>query len=284
MKNSPIGIFDSGVGGLTILRAIRDALPHEDLVYVADSAHLPYGEKAPEFIRGRAMAITEFMVDQGVKAVVVACNTATATALGALRARFALPFVGVEPAVKPAAIATRSGVIGVLATPATLASERFRALVDRFASAARVLQQPCTGLAEHIERGSIDDEATETLLRAFVEPMLTAGADTIVLGCTHYPFVAHIVQRIAGPRATVIENGTAVARELARQLGARGIRKPSGAGRQTFWASGAAADAERVLARLWAPEVRVRSLPLGQTAHTLQQIAEHPGQRHDRCE
>ena len=261
-KNNPVGIFDSGVGGLTILRAIREVLPHEDLLYVADSAYLPYGEKAAEFIRGRAMAITEFMVEQGVKAVVVACNTATATSLGALRERFALPFIGVEPAVKPAAIATSSGVIGVLATPATLASERFRELVGRFASAVRVLQQPCTGLAEHIERGNIDDETTETLLRAFVEPLLAAGADTIVLGCTHYPFVAHIVQRIAGPHATVIENGTAVARELARQLTARDIRKPSGTGQQTFWVSGAPAEAGRVLARLWSPEVRVRSLPL----------------------
>jgi len=259
-KNSPVGVFDSGIGGLTILRAVREALPHEDLVYVADSAHLPYGQKPAEFVRGRAIAITGFMVEQGVKAIVVACNTATAAALGTLRTRFALPFIGVDPAVKPAATATRSGVIGVLATPTTLSSERFCALLDRFARDARVLQQPCTGLAEHIERGDIDDEATEALVRGFVEPLLAAGADTIVLGCTHYPFVAHIVQRIAGPQVTVIENGTAVARELARQLAAHGIRNPSGAGRQTFWVSGAPADTERVLARLWAPEVCVRSL------------------------
>jgi glutamate racemase len=261
-ENSPIGVFDSGVGGLTILRAVRDALPHEDLVYVADSAHLPYGQKPAEFVLGRATAITGFMVEQGVKAVVVACNTATAAALGTLRTRFALPFIGVEPAVKPAATATRSGVIGVLATPTTLASKHFRALLDRFAHDARVLQQPCSGLAEHIERGEFDDEATEALVREFVEPLLAAGADAIVLGCTHYPFVAHIVQRIAGPHVAVIENGTAVAKELARQLAVRGIRKPSGAGRQTFWFSGASADAERVLARLWAPEVRVQSLLL----------------------
>lgn len=261
-ENSPVGVFDSGVGGLTILRAVREALPHEDLIYVADSAHLPYGEKPAEFVLGRAVAITGFMVEQGVKAMLVACNTATAAALGTLRMRFALPFIGVEPAVKPAASATCSGVIGVLATPTTLASERFRALLGRFAGNARVLQQPCTGLAAHIERGYIDDEATEALVRVFVEPLLAAGADVIVLGCTHYPFVSHIVQRIAGPHVTVIENGTAVAKELARQLAAQGIRKPSGAGRQTFWFSGAPAEAERVLARLWAPEVRVHSLPV----------------------
>ena len=181
-ENSPIGVFDSGVGGLTILRAVREALPHEDLVYVADSAHLPYGQKPAEFVLGRAIAITGFMVEQGVKAVVVACNTATAAALGTLRTRFGLPFIGVEPAVKPAASATRSGVIGVLATPTTLASERFRVLLDRFAGNARVLQQPCTGLAEHIERGDMNDEATEALVRVFVEPLLAAGADVIVLG------------------------------------------------------------------------------------------------------
>ncbi len=260
-ENSPIGVFDSGVGGLTILRAVREALPHEDLVYVADSAHLPYGQKPAEFIRGRAIAITGFMVEQGVKAVVVACNTATAVALGALRTRFALPFVGVEPAVKPAATATRSGVIGVLATPTTLASERFRALLDRFGRGTRVLLQPCAGLAEHIERGNIDDEATEALVRGFVEPLLAAGADTIVLGCTHYPFVAHVVQRIAGPHVTVIENGAAVARELARQLTARGIRKSAGAGRQIFWIGRAPVDAERILARLWAPDSCVQYLP-----------------------
>src|SRR5262249_51469161 len=148
-----------------------------------------------------------------------------------------VPFVGVEPAVKPAAAATRSGVIGVLATPATLASARYHSLVERFGAGARVLGQPCAGLAEHIEQGNIDDAATEALLRGFVEPLLRAGADAIVLGCTHYPHVAHIVGRIAGPGIAVIENGTAVAKELGRQLTARGHLRSAATGSEAFWTS-----------------------------------------------
>jgi len=257
----PIGVFDSGVGGLTILREIRTALPAEDLIYVADAGHLPYGEKSLEFVRGRGVAITEFLLGLGAKAIVVACNTATAAAIDALRERYGVPFIGVEPAVKPAAAASRSGVIGVLATSATLKSARFAALVQRFAQGTRVLEQPCAGLADHIERGRLDDAATEELVRGFVAPLLGAGADTIVLGCTHYPLIAHIVRKIAGPRIDVIENGTAVARELARQLVAHGSRRPDGGGMQTFWASGRIGEIEPVLARLWPEHARVLPLP-----------------------
>src|SRR5262249_44279121 len=159
------------------------------------------------------------------KAVVVACNTATAAAVDALRVRFDLPFIGVEPAVKPAAAASRSGVIGVLATSATLKSPRYASLVERFAQGRRVLEQSCAGLADHIEQGRLDDAATEELVRGFVRPLLDGGADTIVLGCTHYPLIAHIVRRIAGPQVQVVENGTAVARELSRQLAAHSTQK-----------------------------------------------------------
>jgi glutamate racemase len=243
----PIGLFDSGVGGLTILRAVAAALPRENLLYVADTAHLPYGQKSPDEIRRRARAITRFLVARQVKAIVVACNTATAMAIDALRGEFDLPFVGVEPAVKPAFSATRSGVVGVLATPATLESERFAALVGRFGGGVRVATQACAGLAEHIERGNLDSAQTETLLRGFVEPLLAAGADTIVLGCTHYPLVLESVRRIAGPRVAVIENGSAVARELSRQLDERGLRRPQGAGWRRFHASGSATDLRQIL-------------------------------------
>lgn len=256
-----IGVFDSGIGGLTILRAIRETLPRENLIYVADTAHLPYGDKSMDFVRTRAAAISGFLVERGAKAIVVACNTATAAAIDLLRDRFALPFIGVEPAVKPAVAATRSGVIGVLATPATLNSARFHALLSRFAGNIRVQLAPCAGLAEHIERGELDGGQTETLLRRFVEPLLEQGADTIVLGCTHYPLVAHIVQRIAGPGVTVIENGTAVARELSRQLLTRQLQQSSGAGSAAFWASGPAAPAEQLLGALWASPARVSPLP-----------------------
>ena len=260
-SDSPIGVFDSGVGGLTILRAVRQALPCENLVYVADAAHVPYGEKSPQQIRDRAMAIGGFLVGQSAKIIVVACNTATAAAIDLLRERLSVPIVGVEPAVKPAVAATRSGVVGVLATPATLASERYRGLIGRFAAGVCIVGQPCAGLAEHIERGQIDGERTEQLLRSFVEPLLAAHADVIVLGCTHYPLVAHIVQRIAGPDVAVIENGMAVAKEVVRQLALRGSARTTGPGSEVFWTSGPIQGIEPLLGELWAPQARLQRLP-----------------------
>jgi glutamate racemase len=257
---APIGVFDSGVGGLTILREIRTALPNEDLTYVADAGFLPYGDKSLAFVRARAVAVVEFLAGQGAKAIVVACNTATAAAIDALREHYDLPFIGVEPAVKPAVAASRSGIVGVLATPATLRSERYASLVARFALGRRVLEQPCAGLADHIEQGRLDDAATEDLVRGFVQPLLDAGADTIVLGCTHYPLIAHIVRRVAGPQVEVVENGTAVARELSRQLAAHSGLNEGGRGTETFWASGNVADIAAVITRLWGP-ARVEALP-----------------------
>lgn len=257
----PIGVFDSGVGGLTILRAVRQALPCEELMYVADAAHVPYGEKTPQQLRQRTLTIGAFLVQHGAKAIVVACNTATAAAIEALRDSVEVPCVGVEPAIKPAVQATQSGVVGVLATPATLASERYYSLIERFARDVRVVAQPCAGLAEHIERGEIDGERTEALLRQFLAPLLGAGADVIVLGCTHYPLVAHIVQRVAGPGVAVIENGTAVAREVARQLVLRGTARQFGTGRESFWSSGPKQALEPLLRSLWAPGVPVQQLP-----------------------
>jgi len=260
-NESPIGVFDSGVGGLTIMRAVRQALPCEHLVYIADAAYVPYGQKSPEQIRHRAMAIGGFLVQHGAKAIVVACNTATAAAIDLLREQWPIPVVGVEPAIKPAVAATRSGVVGVLATPATLSSERYRRLMHRFANGIRIVAQPCAGLAEHIERGEFDGERTEQLLRGFVEPLLTEGADVIVLGCTHYPLVAHIVQRIAGPGVAIIENGMAVAKEVAKQLALCGSARSSGTGGEIFWSSGPTQHIEPLLIELWAPQASVRRLP-----------------------
>ena len=260
-NDSPIGVFDSGVGGLTILRAVREALPCENLIYVADAAHVPYGEKSPQQIRDRAMAIGGFLIGQSAKIIVVACNTATAAAIDHLRERLSIPIVGVEPAVKPAVAATRSGVVGVLATPATLASERYRSLIERFAAGVCIVGQPCAGLAEHIERGEIDGERTEQLLRGFVEPLLAAHADVIVLGCTHYPLVAHIVQRIAGPDVAVIENGTAVAKEVVRQLTLCGSARTAGTGNEVFWTSGLIHGIDPLLGELWAPRACLQTLP-----------------------
>ncbi|HVY06090.1 MAG TPA: glutamate racemase [Burkholderiales bacterium] len=260
-SDNPIGIFDSGVGGLTILRAVRETLPHENLVYVADDAYVPYGQKPPEQIRSRCLAIADFLQAQGARAIVVACNTATAAAIDAMRERWSIPFVGVEPAVKPAVAATRSGVVGVLATPATLQSPRYLSLLERFAGATRIVGQACAGLAEHIERGHADDALTERLLRSFVDPLLAQRADVIVLGCTHYPLVAHIIRRIAGPDVAVIENGTAVAKELARQLAARGPGRQGGAGGESFWSSGSHERMRSLLRELWSPHAQLQPLP-----------------------
>lgn len=259
--SDPIGIFDSGVGGLTILRAVQAALPCEDLVYVADAAHLPYGDKPLEYILERSIAISKFLLSLHAKAIVVACNTATAAAIDSLRERFPVPFIGVEPAVKPAAAATRSGVIGVLATSATLRSSRFAMLVERFGKKVKVLQQPCAGLAEHIERGDLDDTETERMVRGFVEPLLAAGADTILLGCTHYPLIAHIVRDIAGPGVAVVENGSAVASELGRQLVLHGTQCLRRTGSPTFWSSGRIEQIELALERMQGQDSRVRPMP-----------------------
>lgn len=259
--SGPIGVFDSGIGGLTILRALREALPEEHLLYVADSAHMPYGQKPAKLIRRRAVAITGFFAERDAKAVVVACNTATAAAIDFLRAEFPLPFVGVEPAVKPACAATRSGVVGVLATPGTLGSERFGGLVERFADGVRVLVQPCDGLAEHIEGGAFDGVQTESQLRRFVAPLLAAGADVIALGCTHYPLIEPLLRRIVPPEVAIIDTGPAVALQLGRVLEAYSLRNREGSGGETFWVNGSLAAFERTLARIWAPDARARPLP-----------------------
>lgn len=226
----PVGIFDSGVGGLSVWREIARQWPDEHTVYVADQAHVPYGPRNEAELRKFCEAITRFLLSRGCKAIVVACNTASAAALKPLRERFPhVPILGMEPAVKPAAALTRSGVIGVMATPATFAGKLFRATAGRHASAMRLVTQVCDGLAEQVERGDTDSPATDAMLRRFVEPMLDAGADTIVLACTHYPFALDAIQRIAGEGVTVIDPAPAVARHLGHVLETRHLRNVAGA-------------------------------------------------------
>ena len=248
MSRAPIGVFDSGVGGVSVLLEIERQLPDEDLIYVADSAHAPYGDKPVEEIQERAFAIVEYLLEQRVKAIVVACNTATGVAVEALRARWPLPFVAIEPAVKPAAAATQTGIVGVLATRQTIASPRFARLAETWAHGARILAQPCPGLVEQIERGELATARTRELVDSFVRPLVEQGADTLVLGCTHFPFVEPLIASIAGPGVTLINPAAAVARELRRRLAAANLLNPGPPeGMTRFYSSG---KPEQLAARL----------------------------------
>jgi len=215
-----IGVFDSGLGGLSVLAALVDALPHADFSYFADTAHVPYGNKSEEQIQGRVLAIGEHLVHQGCNLLVVACNTATATAVQALRAAHpGIPVVGVEPGIKPAAQATQSGRIAVLTTEATARSQRLKHLIRDHASHVEVFVEPCPGWATHVEMLQLDDPALATDARARVEPLLDKGVDRIVLGCTHYSFLAPLLTEIIGARAQLVDVADAVARQTQRLAG-----------------------------------------------------------------
>jgi glutamate racemase len=263
----PIGVFDSGVGGLSVLREIRRELPGEHLLYVADSAHAPYGDKPAGLIEARAVSIIEFLTSQRAKAIVVACNTATGVAIHMLRARFPLPIIAMEPAVKPAAAHTRSGVVGVLATSRTIASDNFARLHQRFGAEVKILMQACPGLVEQVEAGDLQGGRTRALIESYVAPLLAQGADTLVLGCTHYPFLAAVIREIAGPGVAIIDPSAAIARELRRRLvAAELLSTGSHRGTERFWTS-AAPDASRpVITQLWRADVDVHHMPDSPTA------------------
>jgi len=214
-----VGVFDSGVGGLSVWREIARQLPHEDIVYLADQAHVPYGFRPLEEIQAFDEGIARFLLDQGVKAIVIACNTASVAGLDHLRETFPdVPFVGMEPAVKPAAEQTRSGVIGVMATQTAFRGERFASLLARYADGVQVLTRVGVGLVEAIESGALDAPETEALLRQLLTPLVEAGADQLVLGCSHYPFLLPLIERVVGPGVTVVDPSPAVARQTARVL------------------------------------------------------------------
>ena len=259
--SSPIGIFDSGIGGLSVARAVREQLPGEDILYVADSLHAPYGDKSDSFIRERMHVITDFLLSQGARAVVVACNTATTAAIAQLRQTYSVPIIGVEPGVKPAVLATRSGVVGVMATPRTLQTHSFESLAARFSSKVRLLVQPCPNLVHQIEGLDFDSEATQVLVREYVMPLLEEGADTIVLGCTHYNYLSALIARVAGPEISIISTEDAVAREVVRRLesSSRG-ESAAGSGRAAFYTSGDPAIFSKQLAHVWGPGEAVSSL------------------------
>lgn len=216
LRRPEIGVFDSGVGGLTVLRELRELLPTARLRYVADTAYAPYGNRSPDEIRARSAAIADYLIGQGAELLVVACNTATAHAIEALRARWpGLPFVGTEPGIKPAVAATRNGRIGVLATPATAASARLRALIERHADGREVVVQGCPGIVEHIEAGDLDSAMLRALVGEHCAPLRRAGVDTALLGCTHYPLIEPLWRAALGEDAALLRIETAVARRAA---------------------------------------------------------------------
>lgn len=235
---SPIGVYDSGVGGISVLRALRAALPEESYMYVADSGHAPYGDREQGFLESRANAVLAFFARRRVKAVVLACNTVSAAAAASLRSAYPMPIVAMEPAIKPATQATRSGTVLVLATAYTAQSPSVARLCRLFGDKARVILQACPGLAEQVEQGLFSTRGTRNMLETYVRPGVGAGADTIVLGCTHYAFLAAQIAEIAGPGVSIIEPSQAIARQLERRL--QGLRaQPREAKRPTtFFTSG----------------------------------------------
>jgi glutamate racemase len=239
-SHSAIGVFDSGVGGISVLRAIREQMPEESVIYFGDQGHIPYGPRPMKQIRDFSEAITRFLLEQGAKIIVVACNTASAAALKYLREKFpAVQFVGMEPAVKPAAEHTHTGKVGVLATPATFQGALYASVVERFAHGVELFQNTCNGLVQQIEQGNLEGPETRRILEEALLPMIDKNIDTVVLGCTHYPFVIPLIQQIVGENVRVIDPAPAVAKQTARLLEARGLRNHSvSKGTVRFYTSG----------------------------------------------
>jgi glutamate racemase len=251
-SDQPIGMFDSGVGGLSVLRAIRQELPGEDVLYLGDQAHIPYGPRPKATIIAFAEGITRFLLHEGAKLIVVACNTVSAAALQHLRATFPeVALVGMEPAVKPAAETTHTGKVGVLATPTTFAGDLYASVVERFARGVEIYKSTCPGLVEQIEAGKLEGPDTRAILVEELAPMLAAGIDTIVMGCTHYPFVIPLIEEITGPGVRTIDPAPAVAKQVRRLLSLEVLLNLSSeGGKIKFYTSGDLAQFKKMLPRL----------------------------------
>lgn len=261
---SPIGVFDSGVGGLSVLRSIREQMPDEDVIYFGDQGHVPYGARSMEQIQNFSEGITKFLLKHDSKIIVVACNTASAAALKYLRATFpGISFVGMEPAVKPAAEKTRTGMVGVLATPATFQGALYASVVERFGADVELFQHTCPGLVSQIEAGELDSPKTRAILEEALLPMLDNNIDTVVLGCTHYPFVIPLIEQIVGDakRVRVIDPAPAVARQVRRLLEAGGMTNQNGQdARVRFFTSGDSASMKSLLPLLLGADGEVESV------------------------
>lgn len=256
----PVGVFDSGVGGLSILAKIHQRFPNESVLYVADSAHAPYGPQGDAFILARSRHIMDFLVGQPVKAVVVACNTATASAVVQLREEYEVPIIAMEPAIKPAAAQSSSGVIGVLATEGTLASDKFVNLKSQYEGEVEIITMPCPGLVDEIEQVEPDSAVIRALLSQYLLPLLAKKADTIVLGCTHYSLIADQVQALVGQDIAVIDTDDAVSRRLGSVLEERALLNDSGAkGEVVFYTSGQPEIQQVLISRCWGSPIKVKN-------------------------
>lgn len=251
MTQRPIGVFDSGVGGLSVAREIRARLPAERILYFADTAYCPYGGRPLEQIRARSLAIGGELERRGAKAIVVACNSASGAALESLREELTIPIVGLEPAVKPAVAASRSGRVGVLATAATLQAERFDRLAHTYAAGVELYPQACPGLVELVESGETEGPEVLEVLSRLLSPLREAGVDTLVLGCTHYPFLSDAVRRVMGDGVEVLDSGDAVARQVERVLAERGELASNGPGGIALLTTGDPERVADVARRLW---------------------------------
>jgi glutamate racemase len=259
----PIGVFDSGIGGLSVLKEIHQLLPHENLIYVGDSAHAPYGDRSAKHVRERSQAISDFLLDQGVKAIVIACNTATAEAATQLRSTMDVPVIGLEPAIKPAAQLSKSGIIGVLATQRTIESERLLGLTERYAKNKKVLAQACPGLVEQVEASKLDHPDTKVLLNKYIQPLLEQGADALILGCTHYPFLLPTIREIIGKDIEVLETGKPVAEQLKRILYQNNlmIDDSEKSSKLSFYNSSTNIQHHNAMKKLWQKPIDIIELP-----------------------
>ncbi len=260
---APIGIFDSGVGGLSVMQKIRELLPYEDLIYFADSAYCPYGVRPPETVHYRTSALCDFMISQGVKLIVVACNTASSASLNKLRQIYNIPIVGMEPALKPAAKITNNKKVGILATGVTIAGERFHSLIGRYANGIKVVSQPCPGLVELVEEGEVEGKRAEEMLKMYLSSLINENVDTIVLGCTHYPFLRPLIESIVGDQVKVIDTGEAVARRVTQVLMENDLNTPGTiAGSEKFYTTADPGKVYKVIKRLWNREITVKKAPV----------------------
>ncbi len=257
MNNRPIGIFDSGLGGLSVLQQVTKVLPDESILYVADSGHAPYGCKDETFVEQRSRLITEQLIKKGAKVIVIACNTATASIIEKFRQDYGIPFVGVEPGIKPAVNLTQNGKIGVLATTATILSERYKQLLERYAGSMTLYNQACPGLADKVEEGLPDANETRQLIAKYLKPLMTYDIDTLVLGCTHYSFLNNTIKQIVDKDIQLVDTSRAVAEQVDRILDNNDLKILSATKTVRYYTTGSVTDTQKAIKTLLHHDVMV---------------------------